>query len=279
MNILITGGSGYLGTHIKKFYDAEDLSRRSGSDILNVEDTRMARNFDVVIHLAALLDKSPESAEQVFLSNVSGTLNVLHAMKKGSTIIFASTKDVYGRFAGNHRVVPETCQTLYAGQSAFEWSKLIAERYIEFYAAKLGLRSCIFRLSNVYAPNTRDNKPGFVGHYAGAVKDGIKIHLPEKGRPVRDILHVDDLTAACSAFQDSVIEHGLYNIGGGLDNAISLADLINKLEELTGRTALVDDNGMPAPVPLNYISDISLASQEIDWEPKISIDEGLKTLL
>src|SRR5690606_29982070 len=109
MKVLITGGSGYLGTHIRNYFDAEDLSRRSGLDILNVDDTRKAQQFDVVIHLAAQMDKSPDSAEEVFLTNVSGTLNVLHAMKKGATIIFASTKDVYGRFAGNHRLVPETC--------------------------------------------------------------------------------------------------------------------------------------------------------------------------
>ena len=134
MKILVTGGSGFLGTHIRKFFDADDFSRRSNLDLLNLQDVRRAEEYDVVIHLAAQLDKSPESAEEIFLNNVEGTVNLLRVMKEDSTLIFASTKDVYGRFADNHSEVPETCQTIYSGQSALEWSKLIAEKYVDFYA-------------------------------------------------------------------------------------------------------------------------------------------------
>ncbi len=279
MKVLVTGGSGYLGTHVRSYFNADDLSRKSGRSVLYLHDLREIEEYDLVIHLAAHLDKSPEAAEEVFLTNVEGTVNVLKNVRKGSAFVFASTKDVYGRFADNFAEVPETCQTIYAGQSALEWSKLIAEQYVHYYANQNGFRSCIFRLSNVYGKTPENTSPGFVGAYVDAVNTGERIRLPGGGSPVRDLLHVDDLSAACKAFSDSVINHGLYNLGGGRANALSLKELVHKLEEVSGFQAVIDDdNPLPTPVPQRYVSDLSLVRQELDWEPKIGLDEGLKDL-
>ncbi|GIU82874.1 MAG: NAD(P)-dependent oxidoreductase [Acidobacteria bacterium] len=279
MKILVTGGSGFLGTHVRSFFNADDFSRRSNLDLLNLQDVTIVENYDVVIHLAALLDKSPENAEEVFLVNVEGTVNLLRSMRENSVFIFASTKDVYGRFADNYQLVSESCPTLYSGQTALEWSKLIAERYIEFYAHQRNFRSCIFRLSTVYAPLTEGNIPNFVTHYADCINKGLPIRLPANGAPVRDILHVEDFCRACEAFIESTLRHGLYNLGGGPQNALSLRDLIKKMEEISGLQAIIDEqNPLPAPIPMNYVSDLSKVTHELDWEPKISIEEGLKTL-
>jgi nucleoside-diphosphate-sugar epimerase len=279
MKILVTGGSGYLGTHVKNFLGADDLSRRARADILNLQDAQIAGDYDVVIHLAAVLDKSTEAEREVFLTNVEGTVNLLREMRENSVFIFASTKDVYGRFADNYREVPETCQTVYAGQSALEWSKLIAERYVEFYANQRNFRSCIFRLSTVYAPASEGNLPNFAGHYADAINTGERLRLPAGGTPRRDLLHVGDLARACTGFTDSVIRHGLYNLGGGAANAVTLSELIERMENVSGLQAVIDrENPAPAPVPMNYVSDLSLVTQELDWKPEIGLDEGLKTL-
>ena len=279
MKFLVTGGTGYLGTHVRRYFDADDFSRASGSDLLNGADAIKVRDYDVVIHLAAHLDKSPDAADQVFLTNIEGTINLLKNMRRDSVFIFASTKDVYGRFADNFGEVPETCQTLYAGQSALEWSKLIAERYVEYYAHQLGFRACIFRMSTVYGKTSEGTTPNFVGAYADAINMGESIRLPGRGRPRRDLLHVDDFSAACKAFVDSVIRHGLYNIGGGRANSVTLNELIAKLEEVSGLQAIVDtDNPLPDPVPMDYISDLSRIRQELDWEPKIDIAQGFKSL-
>jgi nucleoside-diphosphate-sugar epimerase len=279
MKVLVTGGSGFLGTHVRNYFGADDFSRRSGLDLLNLQDVPAAENYDVVIHLAALLDKSPAAAEEVFLYNIEGTINLLRHIREDAFFIFASTKDVYGRFADNFREVPETCPTVYSGQSALEWSKLIAEKYVTFYAHQNKFRSCIFRLSTVYAPQSEGNTPNFVTHYADCFNTGEPIRLPAGGKPVRDFLHVEDFSKACEAFTDSVIKHGLYNLGGGLVNALSLRALVEKMEEVSGyQTSIDEENPLPDPVPMNYISDLSLVTQELDWAPSIEIEEGLKTL-
>lgn len=279
MKTLVTGGSGYLGTHIREIFEADDFSRSSGLDVLNVQDVQAAAEYDLIIHLAAHLDKSPDAAEQVFLTNVEGTINLLRNVKKDAAFIFASTKDVYGRFADNFAEVPETCPTVYSGQSALEWSKLIAERYVEYYAHQNGFRSCIFRLSTVYAPKTEGTTPNFVGHFADSINFGERIALPGGGSPRRDILHVDDLAAACREFSESVIRHGLYNLGGGPQNAFSLKELIEKMEEVSGLQAVLDtETQIPEPSPMNYVTDLKLITHELGWKPAIPLAEGLQDL-
>ncbi len=279
MKILVTGGSGFLGTHIRKFFDADDFSRRSNLDVLNMQDAQTVEDYDVVVHLAAKLDKLPESAEEVFLTNVEGTINLLRSMRENSIFIFASTKDVYGRFADTFAEVPETCQTIYSGQSALEWSKLIAEKYVDYYAHTKNFRSCIFRLSTIYAPNSEGNAPNFVSHYADAINKGESLRLPANGTPRRDLLAVEDFAEACRAFIDSVIRHGLYNLGGGVKNTLSLRELVTKMEEISGCQAVIDEeNPLSAPVPINYVSDLTLVQQELDWSPKVSLNDGLKEL-
>ena len=279
MKVLVTGGSGFLGTHVRRFFDADNMSRRSGLDILNKKNAEAVRDYDLVIHLAAHLDKSPQGSGKVFRTNVEGTVNILKEMKENAVFIFASTKDVYGRFADNYSEVSEYCQTYYSGQSALEWSKLIAERYVEYYAHARNFRSCIFRLSTIYARSSEGNTPNFVGHYADAINKGEPLRLPAGGMSTRDLLHVDDLSAACAAFSESVIRHGLYNLGGGARNALSLRELVVQMERVSGLQAVIDEeHPLPAPIPMNYVTDLNLINQELGWQPEKSLTEGLKTL-
>src|ERR1041385_4062406 len=280
MRVLVTGGSGYLGTHVRRFFNAEDLSRRSHLDILSPLDAARAGAYEVVIHLAAHLSKDTADAEQCFRTNVEGTVNLLRAVEPNSVFIFASTKDVYGPHADNFDEVPETCVTDYANQSALEWSKLIAEKYVEYYAAQRNFRSCIFRLSTVYARSSEGNQSGFVTHYVESVKRGWPIRLPLEGKPVRDLLHVDDFARACRAFIDSPINHGLYNLGGGRKNALSLREIIDKTAEIIQcNPVFAAQQTSPQPVPLNYISDLTRITRGLGWEPQIGIEEGLRSLI
>jgi CDP-paratose 2-epimerase len=280
LRVLVTGGIGYLGTHIRRFFQAEDFSRRSQLDVLSPLDAARVGAYEVVIHLAAHLSKNPAEAEKSFRTNIEGTVNLLREMEPNSVFIFASTKDVYGPHADEFTEVPETCNTEYANHSALEWSKLIAEKYVEYYAAQRNFRSCIFRLSTVYARPSEGNENGFVTHYVEAVKRGWPLRLPLEGKPVRDILHVDDFSRACRSFIDSAVGRGLYNLGGGPENALSLREIVDKVAEIIQCNPVIEEGApSPAPVPLNYISDLSKVREELGWRPEIGIEEGLRSLI
>lgn len=280
MKILVTGGSGYLGTHVRRFFDGDDFSRRSGQDVLSSYDTGLVAEYDAVIHLAAYLDKSPEGAELSFRTNAEGAAEIVKQLRPGTAFIYASTKDVYAENADSYAEVPETCPIDYLGQSALEWSKLIGERYVEYWARQRNVRTCIFRMSNIYARPSSGNESGFVTHYVESVKRGWPIRLPLGGRPVRDILHVDDFSMACRAFIDSSHVYGLYNLGGGKQNSASLLDIVSKVGELIQlKPNLVDDETVPAPVPVNYVSDLRRINEQLGWQPQIGIEEGLRSLL
>jgi nucleoside-diphosphate-sugar epimerase len=280
MKTLVTGGSGYLGTFVRNFFGADDFSRRSGFDVRDEQAVERVAGYDVVIHLAAHFDKSPDGASECFRTNATGTANVLRNMKPGAIFIYASTKDVYGSHAEGLEYVDETTSTEYVGQSAFEWSKFMGERYVEYYAHVRNLRACIFRLSTIFARPSDDNAPGIVTHYVESVKNRLPVRLPANVDPVRDILYVDDFSRACRSFINSAVEFGLYNLGGGRLNAISLRDLLQKIGAIIDIEPIIqDDPAMPAPVPLRYVSDTKRVEKELDWRPQIGIDHGIGVIL
>ena len=280
MRILVTGGSGYLGIHVRRFFGADDFSRRCNLDVLDPVDLQQIEDYDVVIHLAAHLDKNPDAAELCFRTNAEGTANVISRMRPDSVFIYASTKDVYGPHASAYSETPETCAVDFAGQTALEWSKLIGERYVEYYAQRRHVRACIFRLSTVYARPSDGNESGFVTHYVESVKHRWPINVPVGGHAIRDILHVDDFSRACNAFIESPRRSGLYNLGGGKTNAATLREFIDTVGRLIDLEPIVrESETLPHPVPVNYISDLTKVQSELAWHPEIGIEEGLKSLL
>ena len=279
MDTLVTGGSGYLGTHVRTFFKASDFSRRSSLNILDDADARIVENYDVVIHLAGHMDKHPDGAEECFRTNADGTRNIIRNMRPGSVFIYASTKDVYGANASEYEQVPETCPLEANPASAFELSKLIGESYVQYYAQQRGIRACIFRMSAIFGRPTEGNENGFVTHYVESVKHRWPIRLPADGDPVRDILYVDDFSRACRAFIKSEREFGLYNLGGGRLNSISLRDLIKRIgTRLQIEPVIEEDPNIPLPVPLRYVSDSTRINNELDWRIQIGIDHGLQAI-
>lgn len=280
MKTLVTGGSGYLGTYVRQFFSADDFSRRSNLDILNAGDVQRIAEYDAIIHLAAHFDKHPEGAQQCFQTNAEGTRNVLEHVRPGAVFIYVSTKDVYGSHASDTEDVAENTSTEYAGQTAFEWSKLIGEQYVQYYAKMGEFRACIFRMSTVFARTSEGNDFGFVTHYVESIKHRQSIRLPAGIDPIRDILYVDDLSRACRSFMHSSRPFGLYNLGGGRLNAVSLRGIIERVSKMIEIEPVIEEDArIPAPVPLRYVSDLTRISNELNWRPQIGIDDGLRVLL
>jgi len=280
MKTLVTGGSGYLGTHVCRFFNADDFSRRTGHDILDEEDVKLVADYDAVIHLAAYLDKDPKNAELCFRTNAEGAAHVIRNLKPNAAFIYASTRDVYASHANLHAQISETCSTDYCGQTALEWSKLAGERYVEYFAHRNNVRACIFRMSTVYARPSEGNESGFVTHYVESVKRGWPIRLPLDGQPTRDILHVDDFSRACQSFIDSAHASGLYNLGGGVRNAVSLRELVTLIgKQIELEPLIVDAGALPAIVPFRYVSDVTRIKEQLGWQPQIGIEEGIRSLL
>lgn len=280
MKVLVTGGSGYLGSYVRNFFSADDFSRRSNLDILDEQAVEAVAGYDVVIHLAAHFDKSPEGARDCFRTNSEGTANVIRNVRPGAVFIYASTKDVYGINADGLEYVDENTKTDYCGQTAFEWSKLIGEKYVEYYARRREVRACIFRLSTVFARPSAGNAPGLVTHYVESIKNRQPIRLPAHVNPVRDILYVDDLSRACQQFIKSKIPFGLYNLGGGRVNTISIRDLIKQIgETIDIEPVIQEDPSLPVPAPLRYVSDLKRVETELGWQVQIGVDAGLRVIL
>jgi nucleoside-diphosphate-sugar epimerase len=279
MKVLVTGGSGYLGTFVRQYFTADVFSRRSGFDVRDEQAVERVKQYDAVIHLAAHFDKHPDGAAECFRTNATGTANVIRNMKPGAAFVYASTKDVYGSHAEGLDEVADDTSTDYCGQSAFEWSKFIGEQYIEYYARTHKVRACIFRLSTIYARPTPENDPGIVTHYVESIKHRTPIRLPAGVDPVRDFLYVDDFSQACQFFIGSGIEFGRYNLGGGPTNALSLREMLKRVGAMIDIEPVIEEVSMPAPVPLRYVSDITRVSKDLGWRPWTNIDDGLRTIL
>lgn len=277
--IVVTGGSGYLGTHVRDYFDAADFSRRAGIDICNDADARAVEDYDVIIHMAALVDKRPEAATRALSVNVGGTIKLLENLRSHQTFIFCSTKDVYGNHVDNYQQVAESCSTDYCGQGAYEWSKLIAEKYVEYYGARAQARIAIFRLATVYAPATPGNNGGFVSYFARAIKAGELLRLKMRGEQRRDLLHARDLAGAFERFIESEHRYGLYNIGGGAENTVTMRGLAEMLAELAGSRAQLELSDDEVREQVHFVTDIGKIARELGWQPQLSLAAGLATLL
>ena len=97
---------------------------------------------------------------------------------------------------------------------------------------------------------------------------------------MRDILHVEDFSRACRAFIDSSVTTGLYNLGGGRANAVTLREMVESVGRMIELEPVIDDETRaPTPVPVNYVSDISRAKEQLNWQPEIGVEVGLRSLL
>lgn len=254
---------------------------------------------DVVIHTAGQpgVQYSIDNPREDFSINAFGTLNVLECIRKickKATFIYCSTNKVYGENVSNIPLqerdsrycfkdivgVNEDMLTDLTGHTPYGVSKLAGDLYVQDYARIYGMRTAVFRMSCIYG--TRQfgfEDQGWLAWFVIAAIFGRKITIYGDGKQVRDALYVDDLICAYEAFINSKLKNGLFNIGGGPENTISLLEFIAYLKDALGKEIKIKYSGWRASDQKVYVSDIAKIKRELGWQPKTDIKEGVKRII
>jgi CDP-paratose 2-epimerase len=259
------------------------------------------RDASAVLHLAAqvAVTSSVETPLDDFEINARGTMNVLEAVRlhnPSAPVIFASTNKVYGRLIEEtaiervgHRYAPSDFRFA-AGitetapldfYSPYGCSKGTADQYVHDYARVFGLRTAVMRMSCIYGPRQFGNEDqGWIAHFMLCALRGQPLTIYGDGYQVRDALFVSDAVEAWIAVlrHIDVARGRVFNLGGGIDNSVSLLELIDLIRALTGHEIHRDfADWRPGDQPW-YVTDIGALASTVGWKPKTRLEDGLNSL-
>lgn len=258
-----------------------------------------ARDVSEIYHLAAqvAVTSSIEDPIQDFEVNTCGTMNVLEAARASGRkpfVLFTSTNKVYGAldalqvvaegthyraknrdFHGVNELAPLDFHSPYG------CSKGAADQYVRDYGRIYGLPTTVFRMSCIAGPRQFGNEDqGWVAHFLYSALSHKPITVYGNGLQVRDVLHVYDLLDAIMVARDSgESNHGqIYNLGGGMERAVSVLDLLRMIEDRIGESLDLRKGALrPGDQPF-YISDTSKFTDRTGWRPKRSLAEILESI-
>jgi UDP-glucose 4-epimerase len=290
MRAIVTGGAGFIGSHVVEALLArgddvhvlDDLSRgrrenvASGAE-LHVGDIREPDEvFDAVrpqavVHLAAQADVRV-SVEQPALDadvNVVGTVRILEAARRhAAKVVLASTGGaIYGEC---DRPAPETAER--RPLAPYGTSKLAAEEYLATYNRLHGTEHVSLRYANVYGPRQAvHGEAGVVAIFMGLLRDGGTPQIYGNGTQARDYVYAGDVARATVAALDRA--GGVFNIGTGV--ATSVLELYDAVQRASG----IERAAAHAPARLGELQrsvlDVSLAARELGWAPHTDLADGL----
>ena len=271
-------------------------------DVRSKEDVQRALGdgVDAVLHAAGQpgVGFSIEHPEEDFSINALGTLTVLEAVRQRcpkAAFLYCSTNKVYGtnvdgipideqasRYAFRNGApgISESLSVDLAGHTPYGVSKLAGELYAQDYAHTYGIRTAVFRMSCIYG--TRQfgfEDQGWVAHFAISAVLKRPVTIYGDGKQVRDVLYVEDLIHAFDRFIASPLAHGVFNMGGGPAQTVSLQELLDLLEQLTGKRSPVAYADWRPSDQKVYISDLARVQRALAWQPRISFPDGLGRLV
>lgn len=298
--VLVTGGAGFIGSHIvdrlvregyhvgvlDNFVTGErsNLSvsaKRIAVHELDILDAKavekVVRQYQYVLHEAALVSvaRSVEDPLLVNEVNVSGTLNILIASvaAKIKRFVYASSSSVYGDTEALPKV--ETMAT--RPSSPYGVSKLAAESYCKAFARVYGLETVSLRYFNVFGPRQKSGLySGVIPIFIRRVLDGRPPQVYGDGSQTRDFTFVEDVVDAnLLALESQALEGGeVFNVAGG--KATSVNDLASSVTRLLGAPHLVPEHVVArrGDIAASY-ADVSKAVRELGYAPKTGVAEGL----
>jgi CDP-paratose 2-epimerase len=254
-----------------------------------------------VFHFAAQVAVTTSLADPVhdFDVNARGTLVVLEAMrasKRPPSLLYTSTNKVYGACGElalvrrGRRYLPEDPRVRDAGineshplefHSPYGCAKGTADQYVLDWARTYGLQTCVFRMSCIYGPRQFGNEDqGWVAHFVIQAARSEPITIYGDGHQVRDVLYVDDLVDAMLLSRGAmpVIAGHAFNVGGGPTHALSLLELLERLQTMFRRTLRTSFEPWRLADQRWYVSDVRKLGRVLGWRPRISPEEGLEKL-
>jgi UDP-glucose 4-epimerase len=307
-NILVTGGAGFIGSHIvdkliEDGYAVTVIDNLHTGSLTNIDrhtnnpnlsfingDIRdhdlvkkVLKDVDVVFHEAALANvtlsvKDPILTDQI---NVEGTLSLLKAScdQNVKRFIYASSAAVYGKTKSPCKKEDDSLSPT----SPYGVSKLAAENYVQVFQRLYGIETVCLRYFNVYGPRQRVDVHGSYGGVISIFINRILKDMPPiingDGEQTRDFVYIDDVVKANMLAMNTEKGTGeAFNIATG--KGASINKVAETLKHIMNKTELKDIHTEPRPTDIKHgYADISKAKKMLDYEPQFSIEQGLAELV
>lgn len=270
MKILVTGDSGFVGTHLARKllelnHEVKGFSADRGEDIRDYPNLEKAiKKMDAVIHLGAQTDvrKSFEDPKLDYEVNYEGTRNVVKVCKKtGAKLIFTSSAAIYG----NSLEIPTKEGSPKLPVSFYGLHKLLAEKECE------RINAFIIRPFNIYGPNGH----GAINKFIELMKFDKEITLFNDGSHTRDYVHVEDVISALITGLKS--KPGTYNIASGKETSIN--EIMNIISKELAKKPKIKYKILKEGDTSRSVADITKAKKELMWYPKITLETGIKKII
>jgi UDP-glucuronate 4-epimerase len=304
VRLLITGGAGFIGSHVAQrlldeghavsiiddlndFYDpalkranlaALGLAAGSGFHHADICDTARVAEIvsrekpDALIHLAARAGVRPSLRDPVLYErvNVLGTVNLLEACRNTGVgkMVFASSSSIYGIA---NRVPFSEEDLVNLPISPYAATKIAGEKLCFTWSHLYGLKVVCLRFFTVYGPRQRPDLA--IRKFTGLISRGEKIPVFGDGSTGRDYTFIDDIVAGVRAALDHDTRYDVFNLGNS--SPVTLSALIGLLEGALGRKAVIERcPEQPGDVPITY-ADISKAQRLLGYRPSTPLAEGI----